>query len=143
LDTCFLIGHLDEVQWRTLDELYIRSALPKDLALTHNAVMICKAGDTSTDRTSEMWFEMFHRYCKRDQLTMQLAEHLSGAKANRMHGKLTDIAKWPVFMPQDRDKSVIPPDLFKPKAKLSLARQKFKRLQKQKMTLIEKRQSMR
>jgi len=138
LDVCFRLGHIGEAQWRTLDALYRQNALPDDLTLTHNAVMLYKAGDAGTENMSEMWFELFLRYCKRDQLTMQVAEHLSGTRATRMGGSLSDIAKWPIFLPAERATSINPPGLIRPSVPLSAAWLRVKMEKKRRKALIRK-----
>lgn len=102
LDICLLLGHVQEDQWRKLHELYHDTGLPTALGLTHNAVMLHHFGNPCTQSMSELWWDLFLTYSKRDQLTMQLAEHLSGQHATRLNIPLSDIAQWPVFQPEQR-----------------------------------------
>ena len=143
LDVCFRVGHLDETRWRNLDKLYKQHSLPASLTLTHNAVMLYKAGDTKSEIMSEIWFEMFLRYCRRDQLTMQLAEHLAGTPAIRLNGDLSDIATWPVFQPKERSEALNPPGLVKPGGRLSYARLQFKMAKMRRKALISAQQARR
>lgn len=141
LDECFRMGHLNETQWAALDDLFTRAELPNELKLTHNAVLIYKAGDRASEEMSQLWFDLFLHYSKRDQLTMQVAEHLTGCPAMRMDGKLNDIAKWPVYWPEERAQGmqVLPVD--NPYPKYSLARLKFDRMQQRKKAAIAARRS--
>ncbi|WP_299918798.1 hypothetical protein [uncultured Roseobacter sp.] len=143
LDECFRMGHLSEDQWSALDDLFTRAKLSTDLKLTHNAILIYKAGDSATEKMSELWFDLFLHYSKRDQLTMQVAEHLTGSPAIRMDGKLGDIAEWPVYWPEQRADSMQVLPVENPYPKYSLARLKFDRMQQRKQDAIAARRSRR
>lgn len=102
LDECFFLGHLAESQWRRLILFYESIDFSSVPDLTHNAVIICKQGDAKTEKISELWFELFKEYGRRDQLTLQPAEHLVGVTAPRLEFPLSEIAKWPVYAVKDR-----------------------------------------
>jgi hypothetical protein len=102
LDTCLLLRHVREDQWKKLHALYHDTGLPDTLSLTHNAVMLYHLGNARTQTMSELWWELFLTYSMRDQLTMQLAEHLSGQRATRLNIPLSNVAQWPVFQPEQR-----------------------------------------
>lgn len=102
LDTCLLLGHIRADQWQTLHDLYRDTRLPAALGLTHNAVMIHHLGNSQTEAMSELWWELFLTHSRRDQLTLQLAEHLSGTSATRLDVPLAEIAQWPVYQPAER-----------------------------------------
>lgn len=107
LDVCLKMGLISETQWKELLELYMRIGFSSP-DLTHNAIIICKQGDSETEKVSQMWFELFLRYCRRDQLVLQPAEHIVGKMAQRLDFALTDIADWPVYSDLERTDSYRP-----------------------------------
>jgi hypothetical protein len=116
LDICLQLGHVDRGQWRRLHDLYRDTRMPATLDLTHNAVMIHRLGNPRTEAMLELWWELFLVHARRDQLTMQLAEHISGQSAIRLPFPLADIADWPVFQPSQRAATSHTRDMVKPSA---------------------------
>lgn len=114
LDVCLMVGHVDKDQWQRLHDLYRDTSMPATLGLTHNAVMIHHLGNPRTEAMLELWWELFLAYAKRDQLTMQLAEHLAGQPATRLSCPLGEVADWPVFQPSQPARSSHTRDMHKP-----------------------------
>ncbi|WP_417733459.1 glycosyltransferase domain-containing protein [Roseovarius sp.] len=135
-DMCFFLGHLDESQWRELIRFYEQIELSTVPDLTHNAVMICKQGDAKTEEVSELWFELFQKYGRRDQLTLQPAEHLIGATATRLDFPLSEIANWPIYRVRDRAKRVQSSEVREKPFILSTARLKYYQMMYQRKKLI-------
>ena len=134
LDACLLLGHIKKEQWQVLHELYRDTRMPATLGLTHNAVMIHHLGNPHTEAMLELWWELFLAYAKRDQLTMQLAEHLAGQPATRLSCPLGEVADWPVFLPSQRARSTHawnrqkPPSWTLAKLRYKMERRMIKRL---------------
>ncbi|MEM9585555.1 MAG: hypothetical protein AAGA08_20810, partial [Pseudomonadota bacterium] len=134
LDVCLKLGHINEVEWREILSLYERVKLPDHASLTHNAVMIHKMGDPATERAGQLWFELFLRYSKRDQLTLQVAEHLAACSSHLLDFPLTEIANWPVYDDKIRAQTTRPkhfkrPPLLTPEGlRYRIRRQRIKRL---------------
>ncbi|MGI1662806.1 hypothetical protein ACRDNQ_11250 [Palleronia sp. KMU-117] len=116
LDVCLALGHVDTDQWRRLHDLYRDTGIPATLDLTHNAVMIHRLGNPRTEAMLDLWWELFLVHARRDQLTIQLAEHLSGQPATRLSFPLSEVADWPVFQPSQRASSSHTRDMRKPPA---------------------------
>jgi len=114
LHVCLMLGHINEREWRDILALYERVDLPSDHSLTHNAIMIYKMGDRATERAGQLWFELFLRYSKRDQLTLHVADHLAQCSSQLIDFPLREIADWPVYDDGDRDRATRPKYFRKP-----------------------------
>lgn len=126
LDICYRLGLFNEETWRLLHKTYRSVGLSRTPDLTQNTIMLQRAGDPETDAMNNLWFELFLRYCRRDQLTLNLAEHIQGHKWTRLDFPMTDIADWPVIRDDQRARDIRSNTFNKPKL-LSWARVQYKR----------------
>ncbi|WP_299782455.1 glycosyltransferase domain-containing protein [uncultured Roseobacter sp.] len=126
LDTCYQVGLFNEETWRLLHRTFQSVDLPHTPDLTQNTIMIQMAGDVKTDELNALWFELFLRYCRRDQLTLNLAEHIGRQKWTRLDFPMTEVADWPVIRDDQRAREIRSNTVDKPRA-LSFARILYKR----------------
>jgi hypothetical protein len=136
LDTCYSLGLFDEAAWRLLHKTYRSVGLLRTPDLTQNTIMLQKAGDPETEAMNRLWFEMFLRYCRRDQLTLNLVEHVRGHKWTRLDFPLTDIAQWPVISDDQRAREIRSNAFNKPK-RFSWARFQYKRRKNRRLKNIK------
>lgn len=97
VDACRKIGALSNEDATRLLERFNDIGMERHSGLGQHTLLMQRMGDPKTDDLNEKWLELFNQYSRRDQLTLRLAEQVTGTHVFYLKAPIRQFIEWPLF----------------------------------------------
>lgn len=102
IDACIKIGAVTSEEKKRLVRVFNDAGLKRHSGLGQHTLMVQRMGDPATDNLNEVWLDLFKKLSRRDQLTLRLAECVTGVNCQYLECRLLDYIDWPIFRRKHR-----------------------------------------